>query len=285
MDSKQRHELQENDLANMLTGAKSVWNDKEWWTRYGNYILLVLLLVSAAFLAKKWADSRTAAVNEQKWADLGLANSPESFDGIASSYSDSVVKSLALLRAGDLLAQRAAAGESIITTVAGLDGTDAKKVTTDPAKDAQDAVLRYQDVINMTTVQPLVRFNALMGLASVYEDLGEWAKAKATYEQVAKEGKEISPIIAVRAKNRLEILPRLNEPVVFAPEPVAAAGNAGINSPLPGLGTVPLTTQTVAPAGNNANDASAKDDAASNVKPEVKPEAKPQSKPQSKPAE
>lgn len=250
MDSQHRHELQENDLANALTGARSIWNDKDWWTRYGNKILLVLLLLSSAFLAKTWADNRTAAAHEQQWADLGMANSPESLDGVASSYSDTTVKSLALLRAGDLLAQRAAAGEMVVTSFTDPTATQPSTVTTDPAKDAADAILRYQKVIGMDRVNPLVRLNAMLGLASTYEDQKDWTNAKATYEQVMDQGKDVSPILAVRAKNRLEILPRLSEPVVFAPEPVVSDAQTpnGVNAPLPGLGTVPMAPRNTTPA-------------------------------------
>ena len=112
----------------------------------------------------------------------------------------------------------------------------------------------------MAAVQPLVRYNAMLGLASVNEDLGEWAKAKETYELVAKEAKDISPILAARAKNRLEILPRLNEPVVFAPEP-APSVNSGAASPLPGLGTTPMPAQSTAPAAGTETSTEAKPEA------------------------
>lgn len=245
MDSQHRHDLKENDLANLLTGAKSVWNDKDWWTRYGNKILLVILVVAAIFLAKMWSDRRFAAAHEQQWADLSLANSPESYDAIASSYSDPAIKSLALLRSGDLLAARAASGESIINTLTDPAASQPSKVTTDPKQDATNAVLRYQEVVGLNGVTPLVRLNALLGMASAYETLGDWAKASTTYEEVQSKAKDVSPVLEVRAKNRLAMLPRLSEPVIFAPEPVVTSTpeTQGGPLPLPGLGTLPMPAQ------------------------------------------
>jgi hypothetical protein len=253
MDSQHRHELKDNDLANLLAGAKDVWNDKDWWTRYGNWILLVLLLISGGFFLKSWMDRSAASAHEQVWTDLGLASSPESYDAIANNYQDKTIKALALLRGGDLLEQRAAAGQQIISTMRPGATTQPDKVTTDPQADASSAISRYQEVLDMTGVDPLIRYNAMLGMASAYEDQHAWDKAREVYQKLAQTAAKDDAVIAQRAKNRLEILSRLDEPVRFAAEPPAAKETSSATSDandasLSNLVSVPLRAAANPPA-------------------------------------
>lgn len=264
MDSKERHELQENDLQAMLTGARDIWHSP-WVVKYGNTVLLVILLILAAFAVKMWADSRSARMHEQLWADLSAANTPESFDNIARSTGDPQIQAIALLRAGDLYIARALHGNQPAATPAATDAPTPAP-SANPEADAKNAVLFYEEVIGKAGVQKIVRLNALLGLATAHENLRQWDQAAAAYKQLQEEAGDAHQPLALRAKNRLAILPRLSEPVKFAADaPVElpagnqpglplSTGGSSTPAPLPGLGTVPYTPRPVAPAAAPSDD-------------------------------
>lgn len=248
MDANERHQLKENDLAHILEQSASKWNDREFWATWGNRILLVLLLISAVVLAYIWMNNRATAAREQMWSDLALAGSPETYDAVADSYANPTVKGLALLRSGDLLAQRAASGQTIMQGSEPA-STQPATITSDPQADAKNAILRYNDVIALQGVSELIRLNAMLGKAGAHEDLAQWDEARDMYEQVQTQAGDAYPILTARAKNRLAMVPRLSEPVVFAPDAPAAvsddvSSNSNVPAPLPGLGTLPMPSTT-----------------------------------------
>src|SRR5690606_1045601 len=94
------------------------------------------------------------------------------------------------------------------------DGTQPEVFMSDPVKDAEDAILRYQEVLEIDEAKPLIRFNAMLGMAGAHEELKQWDQAKTLYETVQADAAKNFPILSIRAKNRLAMLPRLDEPVI-----------------------------------------------------------------------
>lgn len=251
MDSHERQDPKQNDQTSAVEGARNIFNHP-WVEKHGNKVLLILVLLIAALAVRMWANNRFEAMQEQIQAELANATSPESLDNLASSnISDINIRSLAMLRSADLYLDRATAGPSVLTV--SNDANEKTTTTTDPASDARNAARRYEGVLEMQNVPTLVRLNALLGLAAAHENLKEWDKADQAYKQLLEAAGTDYPLIATQAKNRQALLPRLKEPVRFAPEaqvveqaPADAPQPAG-PAPLPGLGT-PLPAQPQQPA-------------------------------------
>lgn len=254
MDSKDRHELKQNDLAHLLETSAQKWNDREWWATWGNRTLLVLLLLSAAVLVYVWTSKRAANTREMMLVEFANATSPEAFDSLAAEYSDPAFKARALLYSADLLAQRATGVDATSSMFAATAQNQPESTEESRKADAQNAILRYQEVLAVRQASPLIHFNAMLGKANAHEMLGQWEEAKALYEKVIADAGQDAPALSVRARNRLTILPRLNEPIVFSPEPASSepAAAAGAPAPLPGLGTLPLPADLSQPRDTSA---------------------------------
>ena len=246
MDSQERHELKQNDLVEAVHHWKDILRNitnSAFIARWGNIILLFIVLLLAAWAVRTWANNRTAAMEDQLWGDLSNATSPEALRDTGDASGDVKVKALAYLRAGDLFLERATQGPVVISEIRSPTA-EPVKTTTEPDADARNAEQQYKAVLELRNVNQLVRLNALLGLASAYENLRKWDDAAKTYEQLKTEAGTEYPILVTRANNRLTILPRLKEPVRFAPDAAPADAEAAPSpeaskapAGLPGLGT------------------------------------------------
>lgn len=218
MDADHRHELKENDLAEFITNFGS------WWSKHGNTLLIIVLIIVAVFVGKWYVESRNAAVQEEAWSDLALATSPESYRAVAQSHELPTVRALADLRGADLWLAKAIAPAP--PPQADDDATDtpptaASALTAEQALD--EAALVYGRVAKDPQIHLVFKLNAHLGLAAVAEGRQDWAKAKKQYTLVAEQAGTSYEAIAAQANARLKQLDRLKTPVVFGPDPEPAA--------------------------------------------------------------
>jgi len=204
MDAQHRHELKENDLVEFLT------HFGQWWSKYGNVLLVVVCLVSAVILGRRWMVSQAASAREAALVDLAGATDPQSYRRIALTYDDQLVRSLAFLRGGDLFLTEAQSGVT------------PSDVSTPPAdgqpipQPLDDAVLMYNQVLQAADVPFALALNARLGLAAVAETRGDWEQADEQYTQVLDKAGPGYERIAAQAKAKQVMLDRMKIPVKFA---------------------------------------------------------------------
>ena len=206
MDSQERHELKENDLATFFA------NFGQWWEKWGNIILVVAVVTLASVAVYRLVVSQRAAAQHEAWADLGGATSPESYLQVAQTHRIEAVRALGYLRAGEMFHDRA------IQSATANASNDA---TPGPEADLQQAAAAYQRVPEVTMRQ-VFRANAYLGLGAVAESRQDWTAAETYYTQAAEAAGELYPSLAGQAQHRRALLETLQRPVAFSPETAGA---------------------------------------------------------------
>lgn len=196
------HDLRDNDLAEFFS------HFGEWWSQYGNTVLAVVLAGAIVFLGYKFWTIRSYQATESAWSELANTTSPQNYLSVAADHSDPAVQALAYLRAGDLFAQAARAAHAPAAA-----SQPAQHLSPEQAlSQAQDA---YQHVLAVAK-HPVYRINATLGLARVAESRRDWSAAQKQYQQALDAAQTASlPSLALQAQHGLDMLPQLQEPVVF----------------------------------------------------------------------
>ncbi len=202
MDSEHRHELQENDLAEFIA------NFGEWWSKHGNTVLTVILVVSVVFLGKRWIDARAESAHEQAWSDLATATSPESFRHTAESHDNPAVRALAYLQGGDLLLAQSKKNQDASPDAA---PSTAPPLTPDQA--LHEAELMYKQVLADPNTHTVFKLNAHLGLATVAESRQLWNEAQQQYQAIIDTAGPGYDAIAGQARARLANLDELAKPI------------------------------------------------------------------------
>ncbi len=210
MKAEERHEMRENDLANWL--QYGLW---AFLKQNGSYILLILAL---AFLGYQyWNYRKQSQVNARyaAYAELSGATSPEALDTLIANSEFKSVKAQACLRMGLMYGQSAANPEAL----------DQMKMSRPAA--LSKAYDYFTKALEFQGEDPLINSKAHIGIAGVYEDQGEWDKAKAEYQLIIDNKLFAgSPVIEL-AKDRLATLPdRRDTPRLAAMIPVKSAATS-----------------------------------------------------------
>jgi predicted negative regulator of RcsB-dependent stress response len=220
VDAEHRHELKENDL------AESLRNFSTFWQNWGNSLLMAVLVGLLALLAYQFFTNRAARAHEDSWSALVQETSPAGLRAIAETNSDPAVQALARLQAAELLLLKIA--------------EPASATQPSTAGQIEEAQSLLKTVADQPGLSPVYRLNALLGLAAVAEDQGQWDEAAQIYQQISQESGSRFAAIASRADQRRQLLDQLAQPVAFAastqpadPRPAAAAEPAALPEPLP----------------------------------------------------
>ncbi|MAX25070.1 MAG: hypothetical protein CMJ19_11260 [Phycisphaeraceae bacterium] len=224
MDSKHRHELEQNDLVVFLTGFN------EWWNKYGQVTLILVVIVLGSFTAVRFYNHNKQQAHESAWGALAQSTSPESYSATASENAGAV-KALAYLRGADLLLEEATLpakpeDQEVTPTPAaeGETAEDAPKTQVqvaapqkqDPAQMLEDALTMYQAVAKDKKVHAVLRINGLLGVACVAEAQGKWDLAAESYDQAIVLAGTKYDVLAQQATGRKAKLEDLKTPVKFA---------------------------------------------------------------------
>ena len=208
MDSKERHELKDNDLAEFLE------NFGDFWSRHGNGIMVAVTIFLVAWIGIRYYNNTWARGQENAWADLSATTTPQGYrERAKESAGIPAVPQLALLRGAEAYHRQAIQLEQ---ETGGKEDTGV--MSAEESLDAAEAM--YRQVLD-SDADPVFRANAAVGLANAAETrqdfkaAGEyWAKAKKIAEQARL------ATIAAQAKVRMGLLDELTRPIVFA-EPKA----------------------------------------------------------------
>lgn len=216
MDPKHREELEHNDLEHFLT------HFKEWWDKYQNPVLIAVLVVVGSFSIYTIITNNREAARNAAWSDLANSTSPEALASVAATHDHPAVRNLAALRAADKLLQRVVAGGETNPTDPAAGQGDSPAVVQndhDPEADLREAGRLYQQVIADDDAHRVYHLNARLGLGAVAEAQQDWAAAREQYQTIIDTAGEHQPAIRGQAKTRLALLPRLKQPLVYAPAP------------------------------------------------------------------
>ncbi|MEX0655013.1 MAG: hypothetical protein WD534_00520 [Phycisphaeraceae bacterium] len=213
MDSEERHELKENDLAEFFS------NFGHWWENYGNVVLLVLVIAAGSFAGYRLYSAWSTEAHEMAFADLAATTTAAGYSDIAEEHRHPTVQALAYLRGGDAAMDQAVRPRETAEAEDTSEEADAAGMSRAQALDRAEAMYRRAQE---TARQPVFRVNALLGLAQVAETRGQWDQATRYYQQAEEAAAAAElPGLANQARQRHALVERLQQPVVFAPASAA----------------------------------------------------------------
>jgi hypothetical protein len=249
MKAQRRHELQQSDLAKVIKQAPGFWQQSG-----GRYLLMILAgLVIGLLIRYRISSNREAT--QQASESLSLARtviselrSPRTLMmsqlgppgeaimrrrqmfseannaiGEATRLSDDrTVQAEALIARGDLNWSMATMPE--IPGAATQPGAQIR----DPRELLSNASEAYRSVVDNFADVKHAQIAARFGLAAIAENQGNWDAAQQQYQAITSQAGEF-PAYKTMAQERLDILPKLRQPVLMAQastEPTTQAGAA-----------------------------------------------------------
>jgi hypothetical protein len=233
MDSQHRHELEQNDLAEFIV------HFREWWVQHGLKTLLMILVVVVALFA--WQRYKVGQINRhnERWLEMSQASSPAAYHELAKLYDDAGYTALAHLRAGDVALRKVVGGDNPLAAY-GIPSQEPVLTDEEKADLLDGAEQDYNAVIGMSGADQMIRLNAMLGLAAVYETKQQWDDARGLYDQILENAGDDYATIAATARARRAALERAAVPVRFAPPPPPPVESDASLSDLPLIPAAPL---------------------------------------------
>ncbi len=190
-------EPEETDLFLMMLKAR------DWWRRHGHWVLVVVLVIVAAWAGKRWWDASQQRQQAELQNALQLEDDPTELQRWAERVDQPNYRARFLLRAAESL-ERAAGGP--------FDIVDDQQAGAN-LEQAQALYLRAAEVEGADLTW---RLTALRGAAVVAEKRGQWDEALQLHEQVANEAADIRPQIARRARASMDLIEWMRQGVPTA---------------------------------------------------------------------
>src|SRR6266542_2616244 len=217
MKGKRRHELQENELAKVITKAPTVWQE------FGGRSLLIRYRISSnrasAARATEALNNAREQIERVQLSGLMNVSPPELASMRKGAYSeatalleeiptlsdDKAVVADSLIARGDLNWELANLPE-----LPGAATQPALQLARDPKELLKLAEESYRTVLERHSDQTNAAIAARFGLAAIAEDREQWDQAKSMYEQIASLPNVPQPYLE-QARIRLQKLPALRE--------------------------------------------------------------------------
>ena len=207
MDSEHRHELKENDL------AVAVASLKDWWGKHQMKVLGGAVLAAALILGIRIMSANATSSRDGEQYELATAPTPEAYRALAAATSNESVEIQANLRGAD----------AILPQLRKPVGSGPEAITAERRKKLlDDAQAMYQSVLSEGK-HPLLKIKAHLGLASLAETRGDWAKAKEHYQAAQKVGGAGNEFLTKRAAAFEAAIPRIQIEPVYGREETAKA--------------------------------------------------------------
>jgi tetratricopeptide (TPR) repeat protein len=232
MKAEERHELRENDLANWL--QYGLW---AFLKNNGSYFLLIAALAFLGYRLWVLYESKQEVARQVAFANLEqdenaakIVTTPEDWSKAAKGLEELVdtadaklVKARACLALGQLYDFWAAFPEMRNFTNRSRDDF------------LSDSYKHFTQALQLQGDDPLIAAKAHLGIASVYEDQGEWDKAKAEYQRMI-DNQLFAGDLAALARNYLDSMDsRRNAPRLADMIPIPAVTRPPITPGFPGL--------------------------------------------------
>lgn len=260
MKAERRHQLQQSDLAKVITKAPSFWQESGGKLLAGVIVVLVIvILVQYRMRTKRQGIvqatqeiTNARRINEEIQQLALFAGAPaqelatrrrvsfnEANDALtrAMQASDEPrFQAEALLAKGDLNWSLA-----MLPPIPGA-ATQPHLGVKDPKDLLANAAEAYQAVLNNFPDQKHAAIAARFGMAAVHENRHEWDAAKAQYEKLALDAKDI-PSYQTLAAARLNALAEISTPVITGtPATMPDIPPAPGTQPVPDILRPPSTT-------------------------------------------
>ncbi len=234
MKAEERHELKENDLASWLQYGFPIWLKNN-----GSYVLLVLALGFLGFQVWRLYEARQEGTRIKASNELRMAQEaedvPSKLKTLIETYDIKDVREKAYL----------ALGKAYVELLPFPGQLKAMNLTRSEA--LTEAYNAYEKALKQYGSDELIAGKAMLGMAQVEEDRGEWDQAKKIYEEMGEKGRFSDPAWANAAAAQLKTLearknaPRLVSQIKIPPPTMPSTSPAGGGpGPLPGaFGTMP----------------------------------------------
>ncbi len=186
MKSKQRHQLKQNELQETL---EEVWLFLQKQSSKVISIAVLAVVIVGMIIYLNYSNKQVRA---QQWDQLfilstrGANTRPEDLQMLADQSSDHNFAAFALTRAGDIWLMQAMFDSG-----------------TDKEKSFQQAEQAYSAVVNKYNKNIIALGSASMGLGVVYENTGQWYKARDTYRKLIGNKELLGTGVAMLASERL----------------------------------------------------------------------------------
>jgi len=206
----------------------------DWLNRWGDKILLAVLIVALAFVGWNWWERRQVQVLDDAFFELNAAiesGSPDALIAVAEQYPDrAAVAEQALLAAADAHLRAATVGLDPAAEPQ-EDGAFAEEDMLDEAQRREHASTArdlYEQVgagLDADTARVLLRLRAGSGVASASITLGEYEQARAALQDLIAQAREAGYSgLADQAEARLGRLEATRNPPPLVPrEKIAIA--------------------------------------------------------------
>ncbi len=216
MKAQRRHELQQNELARMLMESREFFN------KYGAYVaggllVVVVILVGGAIWRNSYQNRQLEAWN--RFAEM-RRESGTLLTGTSPADPMNLINRLRNLGSSDQPALRLEAlhlaGNVAWQYAVGFDrARDAAEKTAllDTSAEIYEQITREHPK-NVSAVG-----RAQLALATIREEQGRFDDAKKIYDALLADARFADSYVRTRAADSLERLPRISQPIVFAPPP------------------------------------------------------------------
>ena len=198
--------------------AQAVEGFRAFWDRYGNLVLLVVIVAAVIWIGWGWWDYRQQQTRQEALRDLAMARTPEALEAVADEHAFGSIPAEALIRGGDRALQEAVTPADATPAAGGADENASVGPVRDREASLKLAAHLYERALEVTD-QPLFQWHALAGLANVAETRAEFDAAAKLWQDAASRAGDLYPYLAGQARQRLSLLERLRQPVVTATEP------------------------------------------------------------------
>ncbi|MEA2736447.1 MAG: hypothetical protein QOE14_2898 [Humisphaera sp.] len=267
MKAERRHELAENELAKVIKGAPTFWQQSGGKFLLGLIVVLLIVILiqyrirsnreglaqahEQITLARGFIEQLQAETAQMYWMfapphDVALrrkqamSEANAAIDSALRLSDDRRVEAEGILTRGDLNWTASSLPELPgAATQPSLQMKSQKEYLSTAAEAYQTVAGNYPDI---THADIAARF----GLAAIHEQRGEWDAAKSVYEKIVADTAKITPYKQL-AETRLHLLPTLRQPLITgkpATEPAIPTLAAERN--LPPTIAAPSTTQASA---------------------------------------
>ena len=181
------------------------------WEKYGNQVLIFIMVVMLGYGGYSFFTTRSARAHEDAWSSLASTNTPPTLQALGDTTGNQTVRVLSYLRSGDAYLAEGSVPPSASATEADL------------SEKLELAASMYTKALSSTS-NPAYQTNAKLGLAAVAESQEKFTEARALYNEVIKLAEQAKlPSAKQQAEERIALIPELETPLEFAPEPEAPA--------------------------------------------------------------
>lgn len=205
-DPERLAQVQQSDLAESRVNEEFV----DWLKKWGNSILLVILLIALAGVGWNWLQRKADTDRDTAWSNLAGAQLPASLEEVAEqSTGIDAVSTLALLAAGDQYLSSVQNDTPIGGVLEGEEPGLDEATRTDYLTSADGFYARALASVGDVSVdfpKKILACSALFGQAAVAECRGDIDQARTVLQRIVETANPQYPDVAEQATMRISTL-------------------------------------------------------------------------------